>query len=321
MLALATVVHAQDSTSNTSTNDSKVLPLVEFHEVPITAAIKNLARQSELNCLIDPQLEQTWREANEPSISCKIKNVTAKFVLRRILELRHLALLEDVDANIAIIIPKSQIANPLFARILNTEKNSPQHHTNGIIPLIMFGDVPITTAIENLARQAGINYMIDPKVSDLWESSSSQYVSEPLLTFRFERVTAKNALNSILTLYRFILVEDSVAHVSRITFASEPLPSVDANLLEMEVNPTTPSTNGVFPLIQFQDVPLDVACKYMIRATESKIELDSSVKPTPLLSLRWEDVTAKQALLALCQNYGLVIVKNSKTGVIQIKPK
>ena len=30
------------------------------------------------------------------------------------------------------------------------------------IPLIQFQDVPITTAIENLARQAGINYLIDP---------------------------------------------------------------------------------------------------------------------------------------------------------------
>ena len=34
-----------------------------------------------------------------------------------------------------------------------------------MIPLIHFSDVPITTAIESLARQAGINYMLDPKIS------------------------------------------------------------------------------------------------------------------------------------------------------------
>src|SRR5262245_24330822 len=33
-----------------------------------------------------------------------------------------------------------------------------------VIPLIQFQDVPLTTAIENLARQAGINYILDPKV-------------------------------------------------------------------------------------------------------------------------------------------------------------
>ena len=32
------------------------------------------------------------------------------------------------------------------------------------IPLIQFQDVPLTTAIENLARQAGINYLLDPKI-------------------------------------------------------------------------------------------------------------------------------------------------------------
>ncbi|HEX5223122.1 MAG TPA: hypothetical protein VFZ59_26425, partial [Verrucomicrobiae bacterium] len=33
-----------------------------------------------------------------------------------------------------------------------------------VIPLIQFQDVPLTTAIDNLARQAGINYILDPKV-------------------------------------------------------------------------------------------------------------------------------------------------------------
>ena len=32
------------------------------------------------------------------------------------------------------------------------------------IPQIRFNDVPITTAIENLARLANINYMLDPKI-------------------------------------------------------------------------------------------------------------------------------------------------------------
>ena len=35
------------------------------------------------------------------------------------------------------------------------------------IPLIQFQDVPLTTAIEALARQANINYLLDPKIG-LW---------------------------------------------------------------------------------------------------------------------------------------------------------
>ena len=33
------------------------------------------------------------------------------------------------------------------------------------IPLIQFQDVPLTVAIENLARQANINYLLDPQVA------------------------------------------------------------------------------------------------------------------------------------------------------------
>lgn len=323
ILAFATAVHAQDSTSTVSTNDVRIIPLVNFQDVPITAVIQNLARQAELNCLTDPQLEQTWHDAVEPSISCKIENVTAKFVLRRILELRHLALLEDAEANIAFIIPERQAANPLFAHRLSVATNSPLPYTNGNIPLIQFSDVPITTAIENLARQAGVNYMIDPKLGNLWNFSSPKNVPEPLLNIRFEKVTAKDTLNGILNSYHFILVEDAVTHVARITRAGEPWPLVDASLLDMNANPTNAFTNGngVVPLIQFADVPLDDALKNLIRASEANIKLDPRVKPEPQLTLRWENVTAKQALVALCQNYGLVIVKDSKTGVIQIKPR
>ena len=35
---------------------------------------------------------------------------------------------------------------------------------NAVIPLIVMDDVPLTDAIRNLARQAGLNYMLDPKI-------------------------------------------------------------------------------------------------------------------------------------------------------------
>jgi len=34
-----------------------------------------------------------------------------------------------------------------------------------VIPLIVMDDVPLTDAIKNLARQAGLNYILDPKVA------------------------------------------------------------------------------------------------------------------------------------------------------------
>ena len=43
--------------------------------------------------------------------------------------------------------------------------------------------------------------------------------------------------------------------------------------------------------------------------------------PEPDLSLRWEHVTARQALLALLDNYGLQLVENPKTAIAKITIK
>jgi hypothetical protein len=50
--------------------------------------------------------------------------------------------------------------------------------------LIQFQDVPITTAIENLARQAGINYLLDPKIGYGQPDANGQVKPEPTLSIR-----------------------------------------------------------------------------------------------------------------------------------------
>src|ERR1019366_631445 len=55
----------------------------------------------------------------------------------------------------------------------------PQPPGPSSIPLIQFQDVPIITAIENLARQAGINYLIDPKIGYGPPDQNGQIKPEP----------------------------------------------------------------------------------------------------------------------------------------------
>ena len=49
------------------------------------------------------------------------------------------------------------------------------------IPLIQFQEVPVTTAIENLARQANINYLLDPKIAYGQPDQNGQIKPEPTL--------------------------------------------------------------------------------------------------------------------------------------------
>jgi type II secretory pathway component GspD/PulD (secretin) len=86
------------------------------------------------------------------------------------------------------------------------------------IPLIQFQDVPITTAIENLARQAEINYLIDPKIG---YDQNGQIKAEPTLSIRWENVTAEQALMALLDNYGLQLSEDRKTQIARIT-AKDP---------------------------------------------------------------------------------------------------
>jgi type II secretory pathway component GspD/PulD (secretin) len=87
--------------------------------------------------------------------------------------------------------------------------------------LIQFQDVPITTAIENLARQAGINYLIDPKIGYGQPDQNGQIKPEPTLSIRWENVTAGQALMALLDNYGLQLSEDRKTQIARIT-AKDP---------------------------------------------------------------------------------------------------
>jgi type II secretory pathway component GspD/PulD (secretin) len=87
----------------------------------------------------------------------------------------------------------------------------------GSIPLIQFQDVPLTTAIENLARQAGINYLLDPKIGYGQPDQNGQVKAEPTLSIRWENVTAEQALRALLDNYGLQLIEDKNNHIARIT--------------------------------------------------------------------------------------------------------
>jgi type II secretory pathway component GspD/PulD (secretin) len=92
-----------------------------------------------------------------------------------------------------------------------------------------------------------------------------------------------------------------------------------------------PSATAQLP-IQFQDVPITTAIESLARLAGINYLLDpkigygqpddkGQIKPEPTLSIRWESVTAEQALLALLDNYGLQLVENPKTGIYKITTK
>jgi hypothetical protein len=308
---------------NVELGANQAVPLIEMLDVPISTGIENLARQANINYLVDTRLAKWWSfpdsdgyATHEPTLNFRWKNLGAKEALLRVLGEHHLVLAEDPLTTVTRITYTNQIVNSIDVSLLGSDTN--------VIPVIQLQEVPITSCLKNLARLAGVNYILDPRIGYGSPDKQGQIKPEPVLSLRWENVTAKQGLIAIFENYDFIIVKDPTTSIVLIRTKDHPVANfVDASFLGGETN--------AIPLIQFQEVPITTALENLARQADINYVLDPQVgygkpdkhgqiKIEPLLFLRWENVTAQQALIALCENYDLVIVKDVVTGVITIKP-
>src|ERR1035437_4602500 len=88
---------------------------------------------------------------------------------------------------------------------------------DAVIPLIVMDDVPLTDAIRNLARQAELNYMLDPKIGFGQAGADGKTVAQPSVSIRWEKITAEQALAALLNNYGLQRIEDPKSKIVRIT--------------------------------------------------------------------------------------------------------
>jgi type II secretory pathway component GspD/PulD (secretin) len=100
---------------------------------------------------------------------------------------------------------------------------------------------------------------------------------------------------------------------------------------ETTATPVPAAPVGI-PLITFSDVPIRTAIEHLARRANINYMLDpkigygepdanGQIKVEPTLSIRWENITAENALLSLLDNYGLQMVLNKQTGIHRITLK
>jgi type II secretory pathway component GspD/PulD (secretin) len=114
------------------------------------------------------------------------------------------------------------------------------------IPLIQFSDVPITTAIENLARQATINYMLDPKIGYGQPDANGTVKTEPQLSIRWENISAENALIALLDNYGLQLIRDNKTGIDRIALKDPTAPPpLITRVVQLKYSSVTNMTEAV----------------------------------------------------------------------------
>lgn len=100
-------------------------------------------------------------------------------------------------------------------------ESSAMSDPNVILDKVAIEDQPLTDAIRILARQAGLNYLVDPNVAFGVPGPDGKTAPQPNVTIRWEKVTAQQALEALLNNYSLQLVEDPKTRIARIT-AKDP---------------------------------------------------------------------------------------------------
>jgi type II secretory pathway component GspD/PulD (secretin) len=130
---------------------------------------------------------------------------------------------KSAEAPAAAAAAKPEEAKPAAAEPAAPDKG-------GVIPLIVIDDTPLLDAIRNLARQASINLIIDPKVAygqstgQVGPDGKPAVTAQPNVSIRWENITAEQALGELLNNYGLQAVENPKVKITRITIKDPAAP-------------------------------------------------------------------------------------------------
>ena len=128
------------------------------------------------------------------------------------------------DTNAPAATPAADATAPAAATDASAGQTNAPAQPGAVIPLIVMDDVPLTDAIKNLARQAGLNYILDPKVAFGQPGPDGRPIPQPSVSIRWENVTAVQALTALLGTYNLQLVEDPKSKIARVTVRDPAAP-------------------------------------------------------------------------------------------------
>jgi len=123
--------------------------------------------------------------------------------------------------------------------------------TPPIIPLIVMDEVPLSDAITNLARQAGLSYVLDPQINFGPPGADGQPAPEPLVSLGWTNLTAAEALSGLLDNYNLQLIPGSKTGIARIAMRAPAGPrryvdpAISAQMGKLISHAIEPAVKGI----------------------------------------------------------------------------
>jgi type II secretory pathway component GspD/PulD (secretin) len=126
------------------------------------------------------------------------------------------------------------------ASLVTTEPTVAANESIATIPLIVMDEVPLTDAVKNLARQANINYMLDPRIAFGQVGPDGKVIPQPSVSIRWENVTAEQALYALLNNYNLQIVSDPKTKIARVTVKDPAAPDpLETRIIQLKfANPS-----------------------------------------------------------------------------------
>jgi Flp pilus assembly secretin CpaC len=205
-----------------------------------------------------------------------------------------------------------------------------------IMPLISFdAEYPVMEAVTNLAQQAGITYSFAPEVLNT-NGAPAGILTQAVGAVRFENVTARQALDALLT-------QKSLVLGTRRGGNDVFLGTRESNLVPLEAEGGDLSRLATGDQGQLEsiidpnkEIPLITAIQMLARLAQINVLVDPRIKTggirqvgtnivelpavaTNTISLStYGGVTPRQMLEAVLNNYGLMLVTDRQTGFYQV---
>lgn len=189
-----------------------------------------------------------------------------------------------------------------------------------ILQSVQMDGALLTDALSSLARQAGINFQFDPRISAGGTGADGQTNQVPTVSFRFENVTAAQAFVAILDNYGLQFTADPRTKIGRVSLKDSKEPLV-TRTFQLKYS----SATNMIPLLQpslldtrGRILPDGRTSKLVVLATERELLtiagliekldtvtrqiliearfLETSISPESVKGLDWSGTFAGQSL-------------------------
>jgi hypothetical protein len=185
------------------------------------------------------------------------------------------------------------------------------------ISTIEIKDVPLGAAVANLATQAELNHILDPRVpGSSFEPGKS--APQPNVTFHGTNLSAHEAFSQVLKQNKLVLVTNSATPVLRVLPAGVAPRTGRTNDLE-------PVAEKVIPRIGMDFVSLPDALTQLGAGANLTFtfnaDLSAALSKRGTVSFAWKNITIRQTIMALLENFDLVLVKGEQPSAFRVEQR